>query len=171
MRGKSNFTIHNTTIKGAIETILGSSAPAKIEVHYGVIEISLRMVPKKKSVFDSVIPDWRAQRGTVQLVSWLLHIQLVGKLNPQIKGFGGDSPGGDVRDEVGPFDETNQPVRRLLDKIVAQSTGAAWIALIPPGTSGISLLAEGHGAWAIVEYHGPSMDFTGAVNALATQLH
>jgi hypothetical protein len=69
-----------------------------------------------------------------------------------------------------PFQETNQPVRRLLDKIVAQSTGAAWIALIPPGTAGISLLAESHGAWALVEYHGPSMDFTGTVNALATQL-
>ena len=49
VRRKSDFTIQNTTIKGAIETILGSSVPAKIEVDNGVIEILPRVAPKEKA--------------------------------------------------------------------------------------------------------------------------
>jgi len=168
---QSNFNLQNTTTKGAIEAILGSSSPLNIESHYGVIEISPRVTVRKKSLFDTVISKWVAQRGPVQLVSWLLHIQLAEDLNPQTTGgFGGSSAAGDPRDEVGPFNEVNQPVRYLLDKIVAQSKGATWIAQIPLGTTGISIIAEGRRGWTIVEYQGPTADYVGTLNAVAAQL-
>jgi hypothetical protein len=167
---QSNFSVQKTTIKGAIEAILGSDPSLRIEPHYGVIEISPRVPANKKSVFDIVISKWVAQRGPLQLVSWLLHTQLVENLNPQIRGFAGRSAAGDLQDEVGPFSEVKQPLRYLLDKIIAQSKGATWIAQIPPNAAGAPVLLEGRRAWTIVEYQGPSADYAGMLNAVAGQL-
>jgi len=167
---KLDFNIQNTTVKGAIETILGSRSSFRIEPHYGVIEISPTVLANKKSFFDIVISKWVAQRGPLQMVSWLLHIRLAQELNPEIKGFGGDAAAGNVQDEVGPFTEVKQPLRYLLDKIVAQSKGASWVAQIPASAAVAPALPEGRRAWIIVEYQGPSADYAGALNAVAGQL-
>jgi len=166
----SNFNIQNMTIREAIEKILGSGSSLKIESINGVIEISPRVTSGKKTVLDHVIGNWVAARGPLQIVSWLLDIQLVKELNPQIKGFGGDSPAGDSLDEVGPFNETNRSVRFLLDKIVAQSKGGIWISLIPSGTSGRQAILEGRRAWSIVQYQGATAGYAGTLNAVAAQL-
>jgi hypothetical protein len=165
---KLDFNIQNTTVRGAIETILGSR-PLSIEPHFGVIEISQRR-PKKKGLFDIVISKWVAQRGPLQMASWLLHVRLAQDLNPQIKGFAGDAAAGNAQDEVGPFSEVNQPLRYLLDKIVAQSKGASWIAQIPPSAAEAPVLPEDRRAWTIVEYQGPSADYARILNAVAAQL-
>ena len=167
---KSDFNIQNTTVKGAIETILGSRSSFRIERRYGVVEISPILLANQKSLFDVVISKWMAQRGPLQMVSWLLHIRLAQDLNPQIRGFAGDAAAGNVQDEVGPFTEVNQPLRYLLDKIVAQSKGASWIAQIPPSAAGAPVFLEGRRAWTIVEYQGPTADYAGTLNAVAEQL-
>ena len=167
---RSNFNIQNMTIGAAIEKILGPGSSFKIEPLNGVIEISPRVTSGKKSVLDNVIRNWVAARGPLQIVSWLLHIQLVRELDPQMKGFGGDGPAGDPLDEVGPFNESNRSVRFLLDTIVAQSKGAIWIALIPSGTSGRQAILEGRRAWTIVQYQGATAAYAGALNAVASQL-
>jgi hypothetical protein len=166
----SNFKIPSTTMKGAIESILTSGPPFGLEIHHGVIEI--RPKPEKRSLFDTVLPNWTAQRGPLQLVNWLLKIQVHGTLDPRAKGgYGGNSPGGDPYDEIGPFNESGQPIRYLLDKIVAQSgRGASWIAQIPPGSSGKLILSEGKSAWRIVEYQVPDSDYSGELRAAASQL-
>ena len=171
VRGKSNFTLKNTTIKEAIGTILGPIAPFSIAVQYDVIEIMPKTASKQENnLFDIVVHNWKTQRSSVQLASWLLHIQLVGDLNPQIKGFAGNYPTGDLKDEVGPFSESNQSVRELLDKIVKQSNGASWVSQIPPRINGIHALREGRRAWAVIEYQVPNTDFADAVNVLAMQI-
>lgn len=167
---KAHIAAQNTTIQGAIQAILGANAPTRIKVRFGVIEIAPRVPAKEKSVFDTVVPEWKAQRGPLQLVSWLLRIYLVSTFSPQTRGFGGNSPGGEAQDKVGPFSETNQPVRCLLDKIVAQSNGAAWISQIRPGSSGVLQIRAGQPAWEIAEYRGPSTDFAATVNSLALHL-
>ena len=86
----SDFDIGKTTVEGAIRLILGSDHSVTIEQHFGIIEIiPVPRRAKSENIFDVVIPEWQAQRGNLQLVSWLLHIQLVQDLNPQIQGFGG----------------------------------------------------------------------------------
>ena len=167
----SDFDIESTSLVGAIRSILGSDHPATIEEHFGVIEIiPIPRKPKNENVFDLVMPRWQAQRGNLQLVSWLLHIQLVQDLNPQIQGFGGSTGVGNTEYEIGPFNERRLPVRYLLDKIVAQSRGAVWIAQIPWNELGNFNLLENHRAWAILEYGGPRSNYSALLNGVAAGL-
>lgn len=164
------FHVQNTTIEGAIESMFGAERPLRIELHYGVIEISRKTPrPKVTNIFDHVIPKWEARRGPLQLVSWLLHIQLATDLNPQIQGFGGHFAGGDLRDEVGPFSEHKLPVKYLLDKIVAQSKGATWIAQVPWGLLHDLALPEDRRIWTILEYEGPGADYASQLRGIAAQ--
>jgi hypothetical protein len=48
-------------------------------------------------------------------------------MDPKIRAFAGDHPGGDFNDPVGPLEEHNRTIRQLLDKIVAESKGGVWI--------------------------------------------
>lgn len=166
-----DFQLQNRTVQSTVESIFGPEYPIRMEQHYGVIEITRKpRAAKGKNIFDFVIPKWESERGMVQLVSWLLHIQLVTELNPRIKGFGGHGRAGDVEDEVGPFKEHNQPVRYLLDKIVAQSKGAVWIAQIPWQQIENFRLLDDRRAWTIVEYGGASADYRGLLKGIAAEL-
>ena len=167
----ADFHLRDTTIKGAIEAIMRSAPPLTIEQHYGVIEILAKTRnSKSRDIFDFVIHRWEASRAPIQLVSTTLYWELRSELNPQITGFAGRSAGGDVSDEVGPFSESNKPVRSLLDKIVAQSRGAAWIAQVPRERVGDTSLVEERRVWTIVEYDGPKADYSGLLRGVAAQL-
>lgn len=167
----ADFQLQNSTVQSTVESIFGPEYPIRIEQHYGVIEITRKTRgTKAKNIFDFVIPKWESTRGMVQMVSWLLHIQLVTDLNPQIRGFGAHGRAGDMEDEVGPFNEHNQPVKYLLDKIVAQSKGAVWIAQIPWQQIGNLRLLENRRVWTIVEYGGPSADYRGLLSGIAAGL-
>jgi len=164
----SDFDIGKTTVEGAIRSILGSDHLVTIEQHFGIIEIiPVPRRAKSENIFDVVIPEWQAQRGNLQLVSWLLHIQLVQDLNPQIQGFGGSTGVGNTKYEVGPFSERKLPVRYLLDKIVAQSRGGAWIAQIPWKEVGNFCLLENHRAWTILEYGAPRSNYSALPSGIA----
>ena len=167
----ADFQLRNTTVKAAVLRILDSSPALTIEQHFGVIEIRRRMAdPPETSVFDHVIPKWEAPRGFVQLVSWLLYVQLSTDLNPDAKGFAVHARAGDPRDEVGPFTESNLPVRYLLDKIVAQSKGGAWIAQVSWKQIGDLALVKSRRIWTIVEYGGADADYTALLRTVAGEL-
>jgi hypothetical protein len=169
----ADFHLQNTTLRGAIEAILRSAGPFAIEQHYGVIEVIPRVPePKSGNIFNFVIHKWEARRAPVQLVSMTLYWQLRTELNPQITGYADHSFAGNVRDEVRPFNESNLPVKYLLDKIVAQSKGAAWIAQVHWERVGDFALLEARRdrVWTIVEYEGPEADYSGLLRDIAARL-
>jgi hypothetical protein len=168
----ADFDIKNSTVQATIESILGPEHPITAEKHYGVIEVRPRSRrAASRNILDFVIPKWEAKRGELQLVSWLLRIQLETELNPQIKGFGGDARAGDTGDEVGPFSERNVPVRYLLDKIVAQSRGgSSWIVEVNWEELRNFTLVQNHSAWTIVEYEGQKANYSALLNGIAAGL-
>ena len=85
-----------------------------------------------------------------------LEMQLETDLNPKITGFAGDYRSGDLNDPVGPFKEHNRTIRRLLDQIVAESKGGAWI-----------LAAQDSRAWEILEYGDPNMNYAVFLRVIA----
>ena len=167
----ADFDIKNSTVQATIKSILGPEHPITTEKHYGVIEVRpMSRRAKSRNVLDFVIPKCEANRGELQLVSWLLRIHLASELNPQIKGFGGDARAGDTGDEVGPFSERNMPIRYLLDKIVAQSRGGSWIAQVDWEKLHDFTLVQNRSAWTIVEYEGQKANYTALLNGIAAGL-
>jgi hypothetical protein len=167
----ADFHLRDTTVRDAVLRILDSGPPLAVEQYYGVIEISRRKAePQPTNIFDHVVPRWEANRGFVQLVSRLLHIQLVTDLNPEAKGFAIHAGAGDLHDEVGPFNEHNMSVKHLLDKIVAQSKGGAWVAQVQWGQQGNLSLPEERRIWTIVEYGGPNANYTTLLREIAAEL-
>jgi hypothetical protein len=167
----TDVELSNTTVGRAIESILGAMPALSIITRGGIVEIGRKAVsPGGGSVFDFVMPKWEAQRGPIQWVSLNLHMGLEVALDPKIKGFGGDIPGGDAKDEVGPFREYNKTIRYLLDEIVAQSKGGAWITQVPWGARRNYYLVGGHQRWTIVEYSDPNADFAALVRNMAENL-
>ncbi|MGA2431100.1 MAG: hypothetical protein ABSH13_21565 [Candidatus Acidiferrum sp.] len=169
----ADFDIKNSTVQATIKSILGPGHPITTEKHYGVIELRPRSRrATSRNILDFVISKWEANRGELQLVSWLLRIQLATELNPQIKGFGGDARAGDTRDEVGPFNERNVPVRYLLDKIVAQSRGgSSWIVQVNWEELHDFTLFQNRSAWTIVEYEGHKANYATLLNGIAAGLN
>ena len=160
----SDFHIENSTVKETIETILGGNRRFKIAVVDGIVEIRPREPDSgTNTIFDIVIPKWETNRASVQLTSLALHMQLVMNSNPEIKGFAGDIRPGDTNDKVGPFSERNRTVRYLLDMIVAESKGGAWIADCQPRRERI---LSGSPAWTIVEYSA-SANYSNLLRAIA----
>jgi hypothetical protein len=168
----ADFYLRNTTVRDAVVRILGSGPPLVVEQHDGVIEITRRTAgTPRANIFDYVVPSWEANRGIVQLVSWLLHVQLVTNLNPgEAKGFALHAGAVDPNDEVGPFVEHDESVKHLLDKIVAQSKGAAWVAQVQWEQQGNLSLAKEQRVWTIVEYGGPNADHSTALQEIAAGL-
>jgi hypothetical protein len=72
-------------------------------------------------------------------------------LDPTKRGFGGDYPGTNPVDEVGPFDERGQTIRQLLVKIVSASRGATWC---PTQNVQSPAPATVNGFWTLVTYSG-----------------
>lgn len=162
----ADLHVRNSTVQGTVMEILGSS-PTIVQQVSGVVEITQHgaAVP---NVFDLTIPRWQSQRLPLQLVNTLLHWAIVHQLNPEIGGFAGHDSG-DPHDEVGPFDESNKTVRYLLDEIVAQSTGAAWITVVSPADASNLTLPKERRVWMIVEYGG-STQFPEVVSKIAGNL-
>jgi hypothetical protein len=107
-------------------------------------------------------------RGPLQLESRLLHWAFVHEIDPQTKGFAGHTNGGNSQDLVGPFSERNQSIRDLLDKIVAQSTGAAWISEVSGDQ--VTNLPEARRVWTIVQYDERTSQNERLLRSIAEQL-
>lgn len=167
----ADFYIKNNTIEGALKLILASVPDLRIQTKNGVIEISRNKAEARTlNIFDHVIPKWETQRLPVVMVSFILHGELMKTLNPQMKGFAGNAGRGNPHDEIGPFKEYNRPVRYLLDKIVAQSSGAAWIATASWVELQDMALPEDRRVWTIVEYEGPNAQYGSLLRSIAERL-
>ncbi len=163
--------VKSGTAATAIDSILSPTRGLTIERRNGAIEIRQRVsADKVRNIFGYVIPKWESSRGPIQVVSLLLHWALVSELNHQLSGFGGHTGGGNPQDLVGPFNENDQSVRDLLDKVVAQSKGAAWISEVSGDQVTDLGLPEKRRIWMIVEYGGPKDQYPDLLRAIADQL-
>jgi len=164
-----DFHLTGTTIGDAVRSILGDEEHSLVvDARNGLIVIS--RTPRPAGIFDYLIPKWETRRGSVQDMSIGLHMQFVMNLNPCVKGFAGDYPTADLQDQVGPFNEYNHSVGYLLDKIITESTGAAWIAEVPWNHIGDVTLVEARRVWTIVEYGGTNADYSTALREITAGL-
>jgi hypothetical protein len=155
----------------AIKSILGKEQLFSVEVREGVIEIGrATSEPHVENIFDHVLPVFDARRGSLQETSNALHMYLVTDLNPEITGFAGDYFSGDLKDQVGPFREYNRTLRYLLNAILVQSTGGAWIARIAWKLRGNFKIPEKRRIWTFVEYGVPSTGYAGILANIAGEL-
>jgi hypothetical protein len=162
-----NFKIQAGSVQQTVHSILGKGS-FLIGSHDGVIEINRPMAETKtKDIFDYVLPAFESKRGSVQEISNLLHMYLVSDLNSQTTGFAGHYFSGDLNDQVGPFRRSNSTLRYLLDAILAQSKGGAWVASIAWSLRGDFKLPEKHLIWTFVEYGIPSSNYAGTLAGIA----
>jgi hypothetical protein len=160
-----------TMIGEAIKLILGKEQLYSVDVREGVIEISrTASEPYVENIFDHVLPAFEARRGSLQETSNVLHMYLVTDLNPEITGFAGHYFSGDLKDQVGPFREYNRSLRHLLNAILVQSKGGAWISRIAWKLRGNFKIPEKRRIWTFVEYGAPSTGYAGILGNIAAEL-
>jgi hypothetical protein len=166
----TDFHFHGTNVQRALRSILGREQLVA-EVRDGVVEISQKTAnPGAKNIFDKPIAEFQARRASVQDLSIALHMQLVTDLNPSTGGFVGHYSPGDLKDLVGPFAEYNRTVRYLLNQIVSQSKGGAWIARISWGLRGDFGIPEKRRIWTIIEYDMARANYPGLLSGIAADL-
>lgn len=158
------------SIEGAVRTILGSQPALTIEVHDGIIGISRSAPETKTSVFGHVLPAFEARRGPLQEISNLLHMYLVSSLNPSITGFAGHYSPGDLTDQVGPFREYDHSLRDLLNAILVQSKGGAWITRVAWNLQANLKIPEKRRVWSFVEYGEPAAGYVEILKNIASEL-
>jgi len=160
------------TVEQAIRLILGHDQQYSVEAHERVIEISrITSEPHAKNIFDYVLPDFESRRASVQELSNLLSMQLVVDLKaPEVTGFAGNYPAGDLSNEVGPFREHNRTLRSLLTAILSQTKGGAWISGIGWKLRGDFTIPEKRRIWTFVEYGVPSTGYAGILENIAAGL-
>jgi len=167
----NDFHIRNMSVHESIKVILGRELMLAVEPSSGVIEIRRLESPgEKRTIFDFVLPRFDARRASVQEISEALRMQLVVDLNPQVTGFAGSYPAGDLKDKVGPISEYNRTIRYLLDELVAQSKGGAWIARVRSKAAEDLTVAERRSVWTVVEYGVPKTGYALLLNAVANDL-
>lgn len=167
----TDFHIRNLSVHESIKAILGQELVLTVEPTSGVIEIRRRESPNgKRTIFDFVLPKFDARRASVQAISEALRMQLVVDLNPQVTGFAGSYPAGDLEDKVGPISEYNRTIRYLLDQLVAQSKGGAWIARVRSKAAEDLTVAERRSVWTVVEYGVPRAGYALLLTAVANDV-
>lgn len=167
----ADFHIRKVPIGETIISILGQERSLTIQLDNGIIDIGQGTFGAgTKNIFDYVLPRFEARRASVQEISIALHMQFVADVNPQITGFAGHYSAGDLEDQVGPLSEYNRSLRYLLNTVVLQSKGGAWIARVPLKLRGELATAERHRVWTIVQYGVPSTGYASILREIATDL-
>jgi len=162
--------MRNVTVREAISSILGDRT-LQIHVDDGIVVITRRALQTEgKSLFDYVLSEFAVRRATVQEISNALYMQLLVQLRPTITGFAGHHPAGDMGDLIGPVTESNRSIRYLLNLIVVQSKGGAWIARVPWKLRAKLQIAEQHSPWTVIEYGLPKTGYGPILDSIATDL-
>jgi hypothetical protein len=160
------------TVGEALASILGQNPLLLVQVRQGVIVICRKSSDTQTDdIFSYVLPVFEAQRSSLQAISNLLAMQLISDLiAPEVHGFAGSYPSGDLKDEVGPLSEHNRSLRYLLNKIIFQSKGATWITRLPWELRTDFTIPRTRQVWTILEYGAPSSNYDFALRDIATEL-
>lgn len=108
--------VENETIRQALDSILQNGRGYSWRSRNGIIEITNTRASKRaQSQLDTVIPVFTIPDGeNARTASVMLWWNLQQKLDPKIKGFGGDILGGVSPPTVTPTTLRNRTVREIL---------------------------------------------------------
>ena len=122
---------------------------------------------QQHTLLDTVIPRFELKRrATLQEAGKLLEMDLELQLNPQITGFAGSYPAGDLERKVEPFSIQGATVREILNLLV-RSAQAAWV--VTGDVSKTSVVPK-RSPWLILEYENPPRDYRSVVQAALSGL-
>lgn len=123
--------------------------------------VLIRKTRHPPSWLDTIVPEFKLQRASVQDASNLLYMELRLLENPSMKGIAGDYPPGSFQLKIGPIAEYHKTARELLNVIVGHSPGGMWIAGTSMGPSG--------SLWRILEYSEPREQNAAILGSLVRQ--
>lgn len=143
-------TLRSMTVRQGLDTILGNGHGYAWRMRNGIVEITNSGGSKRaEKQLNMVIPDFEIAGGeSAKTVSMMLWWNLQLKLDPNLKGYGGDVLEGAEASTVKPAVFHNRTVREILDYIVLNSRAEGWIVAGPPECVGFTPYC---GLWLLIE--------------------
>ena len=142
--------VENKTVRQALDSILQNGRGYSWRLRNGIIEITNTRASKRAlNQLNAVIPVFTIPDGVnARTASVMLWWNLQAKLDPTIKGFGGDILGGVRPPTVTPATLRNRTVREILAYIVLNGGVDGWIVSGPPECLGFTPYC---GLWFLIE--------------------
>jgi hypothetical protein len=142
--------LQNMTIREGLDTILRNGRGYSWRFQNGIIEITNKHGSKRANKqLNTVIPVFEISAiESAKMASTILWWNLQMKLDPNVKGFGGDILEGAETSKVNPATLHNRTVREILAYIVLNSRAEGWIVAGPPECIGFTPHC---GLWFLVE--------------------
>ena len=146
--------LENKTVRQALDSILHNERGYSWRLGNGIIEITNTRTSKRaRSQLNTVIPVFTIPDGeNAKVASVMLWWNLQSKLDPKIKGFGGDILGGASSPYLKPTTLHNRTVREILAYIVINGGVDGWIVAGPPECLGFTPYC---GLWFLIEAEPP----------------
>lgn len=145
-----DVSLQNNTLRQALDSILRNGNGYSWRLQNGIFEITnSRASTRAESQLNTVIPVFTIPDGqTAKMASVTLWWNLQLKLDPELKGYGGDIMYGAEASTVKPAVLHNRTVREILGYIVLNSRADGWIAAGPPECLGFTPYC---GLWFLIE--------------------
>jgi hypothetical protein len=142
--------LQNKTVRQGLDTILSNGHGYSWRLRNGIVEITNRRRSKRADKqLNVVIPVFKITDGeTAKMASVMLWWNLQLKLDPNLKGYGGDILGGVEASTVKPAVLHNRTVREILAYIALNSRAEGWIVAGPPQCLGFTPHC---GLWLLIE--------------------
>jgi len=142
--------LEKKTVRQGLDTILSNGHGYSWRLRNGIVEIAnSRGSERANKQFNMVIPVFKLTDGeTAKMASVTLWWNLQLKLDPKLKGYGGDILEGAETSTVKPAVLRNRTVREILAYIVLNSRANGWIVAGPPQCLGFTPYC---GLWFLIE--------------------
>jgi hypothetical protein len=142
--------LQNMTIREGLDTVLRGGRGYSWRFQDGIVEITNEHGSKRANrQLNTVIPVFKVSGiESAKMASTILWWNLQMKLDPNVKGFGGDVLEGAESSKVNPATLHNRTVREILAYIVLNSRAEGWIVAGPPECIGFTPHC---GLWFLVE--------------------
>ena len=161
-----SVSLSNTSIQQILRKIFAGETGYEFVEEDTAVLIARTLPPGQPNFFARSISRFVVPRATVQQISNALWMQVQVEVNPEIRGFAGHFPTGDLKDVIDGFDEQNVSLLQVLLSIIERSKGALWITTMNP-THVEKLPTEC--PWRILEY-GQNWQGTAILSAIASSL-
>ncbi len=145
---KVSAEIHEGSLGDALSLITAGHPGIQVSVQHGVVVIERFPLPEGCQFLDLSIPEFNAQRDTVEHLSAKLWMTLERQLDAGKKGFAGVLHPNRADRAVGPADLRGERVRDILNWMVEHHGASAWVAT--PNSSPSAAASDD--LWTIVFY-------------------
>jgi hypothetical protein len=125
---KVSVEINEGPLGNALSLITAGHPGVQFSVHHGVVVVERLPLPENCEFLDLSIPDFYAERDTVEPLSAKLWMTLEMQLDPGKKGFAGILHPNQADRAIGPADLRGEHVRDILNWMVEHHGASAWVA-------------------------------------------